>query len=217
MRQRRSTRKLNVYKRKSRKSKKTTRRDKRHVKRHNKQSIKRRNYRGGTRELFREYRPLDWSAREWFGWDMHGSKEKALPSRAPMHSSGVSMSAQRERESREDTGWKPKVLTPGILPFLNNPKYKDYEIVLFEQGIFKDPDMIIFKIIYKDIDTEKKWKKVELFYLHENTIVTEVKTYDEITQMTTTIKQLITNDNIEKLLLDNKESLKQYLKSRLAE
>ena len=43
MRQRRSTRKTPVYKRKSRKYKKTTRRDKRH----NKQSIKRYNYRGG--------------------------------------------------------------------------------------------------------------------------------------------------------------------------
>ena len=43
MRRRRSTRKLHVYNRKSRKSKKTSR----HVKRRNKQSIKRRNYRGG--------------------------------------------------------------------------------------------------------------------------------------------------------------------------
>ena len=43
MRRRRSTRKTHVYKRKSRKSKKT----KRHVKRRNKQSIKRYNYRGG--------------------------------------------------------------------------------------------------------------------------------------------------------------------------
>lgn len=47
MRRRRSTRKLTVYKRKSRKSKKTTRRVNRDVKRRNKQSIKRRNYRGG--------------------------------------------------------------------------------------------------------------------------------------------------------------------------
>ena len=45
MRRRRSTRKIHVYKRKSRKSKKT----KRHVKRHNKQSIKRYNYRGGNK------------------------------------------------------------------------------------------------------------------------------------------------------------------------
>ena len=48
MRGRRSTRKLHVYKRKS---KKTTRHNKRHVKRHNKQSIKRRNYRGGISVL----------------------------------------------------------------------------------------------------------------------------------------------------------------------
>ena len=44
MRQRHSTRKTHVYKRKS---KKTTRRVKRHVKRRNKQSLKTRNYRGG--------------------------------------------------------------------------------------------------------------------------------------------------------------------------
>ena len=56
MRQRRSTRKIHVYKRKSRNYKKTTTRDKRHVKRRNKQLIKRRNYRGGDDQCSTSYK-----------------------------------------------------------------------------------------------------------------------------------------------------------------